>query len=97
MWIDVNTTTSKQGLREIENDGFTSYVGIHDHVTVPALISNLCKVAHILCPDDACHCSGLLVVDEVLLPYLAPAGALAVEGANDTGVFVQVPYLENAV
>lgn len=70
---------------------------IHDHVAVPAVISNLCKVAHILCPDDAGHRSGLLVVDEVLLPYLAPTGALAVEGANDTRVFVQVPYLENAV
>jgi hypothetical protein len=72
-------------------------VQIHDHVAVPAVISHPSKVLHVLRPDDAAHRSGLLVVDEVLLGYPAPAGALAVEGANDAGVFVQVPYLENAV
>jgi hypothetical protein len=35
-------------------------------------------------------------MDKVLLPNPAPASTLAVEGANDTGVFVQVPYLEDA-
>ena len=69
---------------------------IHDHVAVPALISNLCKVVHIPCPDDTGDSSGLLIMDKVLLPYPAPAGTLAVEGANDTGVIVQVPDLEDA-
>jgi hypothetical protein len=72
-------------------------VRIHDHVAVPAVISHPCKVLHVLRLDDAAHRSGLLVVDEVLLGYPEPAGALAVEGANDAGVFVQVPYLENAM
>jgi len=35
-------------------------------------------------------------MNKVLLPYPAPAGTLAVEGANDTGVIVQVPDLEDA-
>lgn len=69
---------------------------VHDHVAVPSLISNLCKVAHILCPDDTSDCSGLLIMDKVPLPYTAPASTLAVEGANDTSVFIQVPYLEDA-
>jgi hypothetical protein len=72
-------------------------VRIHDHVAIPAVISHPCKVLHILRPDDAAHRSGLVVVDEVLLGYPTPTGALAVEGANNVGVFVQVPYLENAV
>lgn len=35
-------------------------------------------------------------MDEILLPHTAPASALAVEGANDTRVFIQVPYLQDA-
>ena len=69
---------------------------IHDHVAVPALISNLCKVVHIPCPDDTGDRSGLLIMDKVLLPYPAPAGTLAVEGTNDTRVFIKVPDLEDA-
>jgi hypothetical protein len=60
------------------------------------LIGNLRKVVDIPCPDDAGDRSGLLIMDKVLLPYPAPAGTLAVEGANDTGVFIQVPDLEDA-
>ena len=69
---------------------------INDHVAVPALISNLCKVIHIPCPDDTGDRSGLLIMDKVLLPYPAPAGTLAVEGTNDTRVFIKVPDLEDA-
>ena len=69
---------------------------INDHVAIPALISNLCKVVHIPCPDDTGDRSGLLIMDKVLLPYPAPAGTLAVEGTNDTRVFIKVPDLEDA-
>ena len=69
---------------------------IHYHVAVPALISNLCKVVHIPCPDDTGDSSGLLIMNKVLLPYPAPAGTLAVEGTNDTRVFIKVPDLEDA-
>jgi len=41
-------------------------------------------------------CSRLLFTDKVLLPCPAPAGTLAIEGANDTRMFIQVPDLEDA-
>jgi hypothetical protein len=70
-------------------------VRVDDHVAVPAIGSNGCEVMHVLCTDDTGDRRRLLVVDEVLLPYSAPSSTLAIEGANHTGVLVQIPYLQD--
>lgn len=69
---------------------------IHDHIAVPVIVSDLRKIVHIPCTNDPSDCPRLLIVDKILLPYLAPTSTLAIEGANYTGVLIQIPYLENA-
>lgn len=69
-------------------------MGKYDSITSPFVVCDLVQISNILGPNNSGDRVRVFIVNKVLLSDLAPSRALAVEGANNSGEVIQVPYLE---